>query len=167
VTNEDNDDEDEEKQDEEKEEDNNTDKGNNNKDDEKDDDEKNNDKDDDDKKDNDKKDNDKKDNEKANTPQGASRKRKREYKKKVDIKQGEKDYKKWMNQLKLIKSSHGKDGIIKMDERLSIMIQEYKILLAQQGYDYEADAVPADQEVVNVADSDDDKEYIDLETVGN
>ena len=125
-----------------------TDKGNNNKDDdEKDDDEKNDDKDnnekDDDEKDDDKKDNDKKDNEKADTPQGASRKRKREYKKKVDIKQGEKDYKKWMNQLKLIKSSHGKDGIIKMDERLSIMIQEYKILLAQQGYNYEADAVPA------------------------
>ncbi len=41
------------------------------------------------------------------------------------------------------------------------MIQEYKILLAQQGYDYEVDAVPANQEVVNVVDSDDDKEYID------
>jgi len=26
---------------------------------------------------------------------------------------------------------------------------------------------PANQEVVNVVDSDDDKEYIDLETVGN
>ena len=54
-----------------------------------------------------------------------------------------------------------------MDKRLMTMIQEYKILLAQQGYDYEVDAVPANQEVVNVVDSDDDKEYIDLETVGN
>ena len=72
-----------------------------------------------------------------------------------------------MNQLKIIKSSCRKDGITEMDKRLMTMIQEYKILLAQQGYDYEVDAVPANQEVVNVVDSDDDKEYIDLETVGN
>ena len=73
-----------------------------------------------------------------------------------------------MNQLKIIKSSCRKDGITEMDKRLMTMIQqEYKILLAQQGYDYEVDAVPANQEVVNVVDSDDDKEYINLETVGN
>ena len=83
------------------------------------------------------------------------------------INQGEKDYKKWMNQLKIIKSTRRKDGITEMDKRLMTMIQEYKILLAQQGYDYEVDAVLANQEVVNVVDSYDDKEYIDLETVGN
>jgi len=98
--------------------------------------------------------------------QGASKKWKQEYKK-VDIKQGEKDYKKWMNQLKIIKSSHGKEGITEMDKQLTKMIQEYKVILAQQGYDYDADAVPVNQEVVNVEDSDDDKEYINLETVGN
>jgi len=37
----------------------------------------------------------------------------------------------------------------------------------QQGYEYDANAVPANQEVVNVEDSDDNKEYINLETVGN
>jgi len=72
-----------------------------------------------------------------------------------------------MNQLKIIKSSRGKEGITEMDKQLTKMIQEYKIILAQQGYDYDADAVPANQEVVNVEDSDDDKEYINLETVGN
>ena len=72
-----------------------------------------------------------------------------------------------MNQLKIIKSSREKEGITEMDKQLTKMIQEYKIILAQQGYDYDADAVPANQEVVNVEDSDDDKEYIDLETVGN
>jgi len=72
-----------------------------------------------------------------------------------------------MNQLKIIKSSHGKEGIAEMDKQLTKMIQEYKILLAQQGYNkYDTNAVPDNQEVVNVEDSDDDKEYIDLDTVG-
>ena len=65
-----------------------------------------------------------------------------------------------MNQLKIIKSSCRKDGITKMDKRLTTMIQECTILLAQQGYNYEADAVLANQEVGNVVDSDDDKEYM-------
>jgi len=95
------------------------------------------------------------------------RKNKSENTKKVDIKQGEKDYKKWTKQLKNIKSSRGKEGIAEMDKQPTKMIQEYKILLAQQEYDYEADADPSNQGVVNVEDSDDDKEYIDLETVGN
>jgi len=42
-----------------------------------------------------------------------------------------------MNQLKIIKSTRRKDGITEMDKQLTTMIQEYKILLAQQGYDYE------------------------------
>jgi len=46
------------------------------------------------------------------------------------------------------------------------MIQEYKIQLAQQGYEYSASAPFSDQDVVNVVDSDKDKDYVDLETVG-
>ncbi len=117
--------------------------------------------------DNDKdKDGNEKNNDRKDAMQGALKNESKNTKK-VDIKQGEKDYKKWMNQLKIIKSSHGKEGITEMDKQLTKMIQEYKIILAQQGYDYDADAVPANQEVVNVEDSDDDKEYINLETVGN
>jgi len=72
-----------------------------------------------------------------------------------------------MNQLKTIKSSGGKEGIDMMNECTSIMIQEYKVLLAQQGYEYDANAVvPEDKDVVNVEDSDDDKEYVVLEVVG-
>jgi len=37
--------------------------------------------------------------------------RKRKYKKKVDIKQGEKDYQKWMSQLKMIQSKGGKEAV--------------------------------------------------------
>jgi len=67
-----------------------------------------------------------------------------------------------MNQLKTIKSSRGKEGIDMMDKCISKMI-----LLAQQGYEYDANAaVPEDQDVVNVEDSDDNKEYVNLETVG-
>jgi len=54
-----------------------------------------------------------------------------------------------------------------MDKWLAKMIQEYKILLAQQGYnEYDANAVPENHEVVNVEDSDDNKEYINFDTVG-
>ena len=45
----------------------------------------------------------------------------------------------------IIKSSRRKDGITKMDKRLMTMIQECTILLAQQGYNYEANAVLVDQ----------------------
>ncbi len=111
-------------------------------------------------------DNEKEDEKEDNDLQAASKKRKRIYKKKIDIKQGEKDYKKWMNQLKTMKSSGGKQLIDAMDKRLSKMIQEYKVQLAQQGYEYDASAPFTDQDVVNVVDSDDDKDYVDLETVG-
>jgi len=91
---------------------------------------------------------------------------KRIYKKKIDIKQGKKDYKRWMNQLKTIKSNGGKEAINAMDKHLSKMIQEYKIQLSQQGYEYDASTPFSDQDVVNVVDSNKDKDYVDLETIG-
>ncbi len=93
-------------------------------------------------------------------------KSKREFTKKIDIKQGKKDYKKWMNQLKTTKSSGGKQLIDAMDKRLSKMIQAYKVQLAQQGYEYNASVPFSDQDVVNVVDSDKDKDNVDLETIG-
>jgi len=93
-------------------------------------------------------------------------KAKENFQKKIGIKQGKKDYKKWMNQLKTIKSSGGKQLIDAMHKQLSKMIQEYKVQLAQQGYEYDASVPFSDQDVVNVVNSDKDKDYVDLETVG-
>ena len=103
---------------------------------------------------------------KQEDPQEASKKRKWIYKKKIDFKQGKKDYKRWMNQLKTIKSNGGKQVINAMDKHLSKMIQEYKIQLSQQGYEYDAGVPFSDQDVVNVVDSNEDKDYVDLETIG-
>jgi len=71
-----------------------------------------------------------------------------------------------MNQLKTIKSNGGKQLINAMDKHLCKMIQEYKLLLAQQRYKCNASAPFSDQDVVNVVDSDKDKDYMDLETIG-
>jgi len=93
------------------------------------------------------------------------KKRKQIYKKKIDIKQGKKDYKRRMNQLKAIKSNGRKEAIDAMDKCLSKMRQEYKIQLSQQGYEYNAGMPFSDQDVVNVVDSNEDKDYVDLETI--
>jgi len=45
-----------------------------------------------------------------------------EYKKKVDIQQGEKDYKKWMIKLKSLKANHGKSMIDKVDQVIKKLI---------------------------------------------
>jgi len=89
---------------------------------------------------------------------------KRNYKKKVDIKKGEQDYQKWMHRLKTIKTTAGKEGVSKMDQTLSAMITEYCNNLVSQGIDI----TNAGQSVVEVNDneSNNEKEYIDLDTVG-
>ena len=89
---------------------------------------------------------------------------KRNYKKKVDIKKGEQDYQKWMHRLKSIKTTAGKEGVSKMDKTLLAMITEYRNNLVSQGIDI----TNAGQNVVEVNDdeSNNEKEYIDLDTVG-
>jgi len=122
-------------------------------------------------------DNDNKDNEDETEKQGEeedhddendngdlkNNKRKQKYKK-VDIKQGEKDYQKWMSQLKAIQSKHGKEAIVGMDKKICSLIIFYRNKLMEEGFDVMADA--AQQEIIDVQDSDDKKEYIDLDTVG-
>ena len=86
------------------------------------------------------------------------------YKKKINIKQGKKDYKKWMAQLKSIKND--KDNIKKMDENLSSMIIEYRKKLQNEGTDILEESTA---DVIDVPDSDDDEEnnkYIDFDTLG-
>jgi len=58
--------------------------------------------------------------------QDKSQKQKCSYKKKIDIRQGGKDYNKWMGLLKKIKSTGGKEAINKMDQKLCSMIIKYQ-----------------------------------------
>jgi len=43
--------------------------------------------------------------------------KKRIYKKKIDIRQGEKDYKKWMTTIQMLKKNYGKQGVDNVDKR--------------------------------------------------
>jgi len=90
-------------------------------------------------------------------------KRKQKYKMKVDIKQGEKDYQKWMLQLKAMQCKGGKKAVANMDKKLCHMIITYWSKLMEEGIDVMADA--AQQEIVDVHHSDEEKEYIDLDMV--
>jgi len=89
---------------------------------------------------------------------------KREYKKKVNICEGEKDYKKWMAKLKTVKNTSGKMIIDRIDQTICSMIMQHQNKLLQQGIDVAA-SVPA-EETVNVPDSNNEKDYVNLETVG-
>ena len=89
---------------------------------------------------------------------------KREYKKKVNICEGEKDYKKWLSKLKKVKVRSGKMIIDRVDQMICHLIIQHRNKLLQQGIDIAA-SVPA-EETVDVPDSDDDKDYVDLDTVG-
>ena len=89
---------------------------------------------------------------------------KREYKKKVNICEGEKDYKKWLSKLKQVKVRSGKMIIDRVDQTICHLIIQHRNKLLQQGIDVAA-SVPA-EETVDVPDSDDDKDYVDLDTVG-
>jgi len=59
---------------------------------------------------------------------------------------------------------HGKPGINIMDKDLCCMIIEYKMKLASDGFEYN----PAHQEksIVNLHDSNDEKDYVDFATIG-
>jgi len=46
------------------------------------------------------------------------------YKKKIDIRQGEKDYKKWMTTIQMMKK-YGKQGVDNVDKRLTAIIGNY------------------------------------------
>ena len=85
--------------------------------------------------------------------------KKRIYKKKIDIRQGEKDYKKWMTTIQTLKKENGKQGVDNVDKRLTSIISNHRRQLMQQGVDIREKV----QEVVNVPDNDD---YVDFEAVG-
>ena len=89
---------------------------------------------------------------------------KREYKKKVNIHEGEKDYKKWLSKLKKVKVWSGKMIIDRVDQTICRLIIQHRNKLLQQGIDIAA-SVPA-EETVDVPDSNDDKDYVNLDTVG-
>jgi len=89
---------------------------------------------------------------------------KREYKKKVNIREGEKDYKKWLLKLKKVKVRSGKTINNRVDQTICRLIIQHRNKLLQQGIDVAA-SVPV-EETVDVPDSDDDKDYVDLDTVG-
>jgi len=55
-----------------------------------------------------------------------------QFTRKIDIKQGEKDYKKSLGQLKMIKSKGGKDAIKKMNQKLCAIIIDYCNKLQKQ-----------------------------------
>ena len=104
---------------------------------------------------------------------------KREYKKKVNICEGEKDYKKWMAKLKTVKNRSGKMIIDRVDQTICCLIIQHWNKLLQQGIDVAA-SVPM-EETVYVPDSNDKRimsiwkqlalkqlilVYVNLETVG-
>jgi len=89
---------------------------------------------------------------------------KREYKKKVNICEGEKDYKKWLSKLKKVKVQSGKTIINRVDKTICHLIIQHRNKLLQQGIDVPV-SVPA-EETVDVPDSDDNKDYVNLDTVG-
>jgi len=98
--------------------------------------------------------------------QDESQKQKRSYKKKIDIRQGEKDYKKWMKQLKIVKSTGGKEAINKMDQKICSMIIEYRKKLQKDGVNVSSEIANAD--IIDVPDSDNENNnnYVDLDMVG-
>jgi len=85
--------------------------------------------------------------------------KKRIYKKKIDIHQGEKDYKKWMTTIQTMKKNYGKQGVDNVDKRFTAIIGNYRKQLLQRGVDITEKV----QEVVNVAD---DNDYVDFTAVG-
>jgi len=87
------------------------------------------------------------------------------HKKKIDIKQGERDYKKWMAMLKEVKSSAGKQAIDQIDQKLCKMIIDYGKNLQRAGIDVTS---TGEKNAIKVNDNEynSNKDYIDLETVG-
>ena len=85
---------------------------------------------------------------------------------KNDIQQGEKDYKKYLGQFKIIKSKGGKESIKKMDEKLCSMIITCCKKLQNKGVNVASEVANAD--VVKVPDSDNEynNNYVDLDTIG-
>jgi len=80
------------------------------------------------------------------------------YKKKIDIQQGEKDYKKWMTTIQMLKKEYGKQGVDNVDKCLTTIINYCKQLMQRR-----VDIREKVQEVVNVPD---DNDYVDFEAVG-
>ena len=85
---------------------------------------------------------------------------------KNDIWQGEKDYKKYLGQFKMIKSKGRNESIKKMDEKLCSMFIAYCKKLQNKGMNVASEV--ADADIVEVPDSDDENNnnYVDLDTVG-
>ena len=78
---------------------------------------------------------------------------------------GEQDYQKWMHHLvKTIKNTGGKEGVLKMDKTILAMIIEHCKKLVSQGINI----ANVGQNVIKVNDdeSNNEKEYIDLDTIG-
>jgi len=67
-----------------------------------------------------------------------------------------------MSQLKVMRQTGGKELVSNMDKKLCDMIVTQWSKLMHEGIDVMADVA---QEIVDVHDSDDKKEYIDLDTV--
>jgi len=84
--------------------------------------------------------------------------KKRIYKKKIDIRQGEKDYKKWMTTIQMLRKEYGKQGVDNVNKRMTAIIGNYRKQLMQRGVDIREKV----QEVVNVPDNND---YIDFKAV--
>jgi len=79
----------------------------------------------------------------------------------VDIKQRGKNYQKWMSQPKAIQSKCRNEAIANMDKKNCSM---YRSKMMEEGIDVMVDA--SQQETVDAHDSDEEKECIDLDTIG-
>jgi len=66
----------------------------------------------------------------------------------------------------MIKSKGGKEAIDKMDQKLCLMIVEYRKKLQKDGVDVAPEV--ADADIIEVPDSDNENNnnYVDLDTVG-
>jgi len=104
--------------------------------------------------------NDNQDEDKQQEKEGDNEDNKKQiYKKKIDIWQGKKDYKKWMATIQTMKKEKGKQSVDKVDKLLMLIISNYHKQLMQQG----VDVTKKVQEVVNINNNDD---YADFEAVG-
>jgi len=74
-------------------------------------------------------------------------------------------FRKWMAKLKSLKVNHGKSMINKVDQLISHLIIQHWNKLLQQGIVVVTANVTA-EETVNISDSNNQRDYVDLETVG-
>jgi len=69
-----------------------------------------------------------------------------------------------MAKLKSLKKNHGKSMINKVDQLISHLIIQHWNKLLQQGINVTANVTA--EETVNIPNSDNERDYVDLETVG-